>query len=131
MATEVCEARRTVASSPAPMALAITTLEPSATPMNRLRMSDEMGVLEPTAAMPSAPPSPVKWPTMTTEMRFESCSRMPVRATGRAKSGMFLHSDPVRICSSPRLRPCSCSLLCAPASAAIPLPFDCLRARLV
>ena len=94
MRMEVWTALLTVTSSPRPIALAITTLEPSEMPMNRLRMRLVTGTFEPTAAMASVPSAPEKLPMMTVAMRLESCSRMLVAATGRAKRGMARQSEP-------------------------------------
>ncbi len=92
--TELWTALCTVSLSPEPMALAMTTLVPSAMPMNRLSRRLVMGVLEPTAAMAAGPPSPESWPTIIVSMRALICSRMPVRATGSAKTGTLFQSEP-------------------------------------
>jgi len=54
-------------------------------PTKRPIRRPEIGVFEPTAAMPRVPISPESLPTIIVSIRFESCSRMPVAATGRAK----------------------------------------------
>ena len=77
------------------MALAMTTLEPSDSPINRLIIRLVSGTLEPTAAMARVPWSPEKLPMMTVAMRFDSCSRMLVAATGKANRGILRHSEPV------------------------------------
>ena len=92
--TELWTALWTVSLSPEPMAFAMTTLVPSAMPMNRLSRRLVMGVLEPTAAMAAGPPSPESWPTIIVSMRALICSRMPVRATGSAKTGTLFQSEP-------------------------------------
>ena len=95
-AIEVCTALWTTSRLPAPMAFAMTTLAPSEMPTKRLMTRLMMGVLAPTAAMPSEPFS-VKWPIMMVSMRLLSCSMMLVAATGSAKRGMARQSEPVRI----------------------------------
>lgn len=62
-----------------------------------------MGVLAPTAAMPSSPPSPEKWPIMTTSMRLESCSRMLEDARGRHRQRKAGHGPPERALEDCRL----------------------------
>ena len=95
MRIEVWTARLTMFLSLRPMALAITTLEPSDRPMNRLSIRLVSGTLEPTAAMARVPWSPEKLPMITVAMRFDNCSRMLVAATGKANRGMLRHSEPV------------------------------------
>ena len=92
--TELWTALWTVSLSPEPMAFAMTTLVPNAMPMNRLSRRLVMGVLEPTAAMAAGPPSPESCPTIIVSMRALICSRMPVRATGSAKTGTLFQSEP-------------------------------------
>ena len=53
-------------------------------PINRLSIRLVSGTLEPTAAMARVPWSPEKLPMMTVAMRFDSCSKMLVAATGKA-----------------------------------------------
>ena len=83
--------------SPAPTACATATLAPSEMPTKRLMSRLAIGVLEPTAAIPSAPPSAEKCPIITVSIRFDSCSKMLVTATGIAKSGIDCQSPPCRI----------------------------------
>ena len=92
---EVWTARLTMSWSLRPMALAMTTLEPSDMPINRLSIRLVSGTLEPTAAMARVPWSPEKLPMMTVAMRFDSCSKMLVAATGKANRGILRHSEPV------------------------------------
>ena len=56
-----------------------------------------MGEDDPTAAIPSVPPPGEKCPIIKVSTRFESCSRMPVTATGNANRGMSRHSEPWRM----------------------------------
>lgn len=81
---DVCTALRTASPLPRPMALAMTTLAPSANPMNRLRMRPVTGALEPTAATSAVPLPWEKLPTIMMPDALNSCSRMPVAATGNA-----------------------------------------------
>ena len=92
---EVWTARLTMFWSLRPIALAMTTLEPSDMPINRLSIRLVSGTLEPTAAMARVPWSPEKLPMMTVAMRFDSCSKMLVAATGKANRGILRHSEPV------------------------------------
>ena len=64
-------------------------------PINRLSIRLVSGTLEPTAAMARVPWSPEKLPMMTVAMRFDSCSKMLVAATGKANRGILRHSEPV------------------------------------
>ena len=118
---EVWTARLTMFWSLRPIALAMTTLEPSDMPINRLSIRLVSGTLEPTAAMARVPWSPEKLPIMTVAMRFDSCSKMLVAATGKANRGILRHSEPVvmSMCldAVPAIRSqsliCSFVLICA------------------
>ena len=70
-----------------------------------------MGLLAPTAATATVRISPVKLPTMATSEALNSCSRMPVAATGNAYRMSLFQMEP---CSISILRFFVCPLIVSP-----------------
>ena len=93
----VCTAFLTDRMSFLPIALAITTLAPSAIPINKFRISPISGLFAPTAATATVLSPLEKLPTMAISDALNSCSRIAVAATGSAKRGSLSQSDPCSI----------------------------------
>jgi len=77
----------------------MTTLVPRERPMKRFRITPITGLLAPTAAMATVRSVLEKFPTIAISDALNSCSRIPVAATGRAYRGILFQIEPFRISS--------------------------------
>ena len=89
--TAVCTARWALSASPAPMAVATTTLAPNEIPWNSDTSSEMMNALLPTPASALVPTS---WPATAMSAVLYSCCKMAVTATGMLKSRILSHMLP-------------------------------------
>ena len=93
----VCTARCAASVSSRPIAPAITTFAPRATPVKRFTTRLTTELFAPTAATAAVRASPAKLPTTARSEALNSCPSIAVAATGSANSGILFHIGPCSI----------------------------------